>query len=158
MRISKLIIVFIVLFLTFCYKSKKIEHYDKKIINKKYETCAQICKIISNCYAFGYDPIKKICYPSQSFIEEKPLESFYKDDFSYKNIKCNKIFPITKGLINPSMTERRDNSIYVCWHPNYLYPKYYYNFNDKLINIKKDYNIDKIFKADEYNIINYDWD
>lgn len=154
MWIITLIIFFIIISFYYYinkYKSNKtIEGYDDRHIDTSLIDCAEFCKTTENCNGFGYDPINKICYPSQLIISGRPLEAIFKDDYLYTNVTCNKPFPIVSSNETPSFVERRNNSLYVCRGAFDLHPKYYFFNHRQFIDIGEGKNLDEI--ATEYPI------
>lgn len=151
------IIILIIIYLQ--SHNNKLEHYNDRLENTDFQQCAQLCKTIAGCYGFGYDKNKKICYPSKTIINGRPLDSgiFYKDDYSPDNTVCNKLQPITQAMTNPQFTDRRANSVFICRESADKQPAWYLSYNNQFTNIGAGKNIDEIFTVDDYSVKNYNW-
>lgn len=154
--ITILLIIFVILFL---YLSKKniIEGYDARYTNTNFEACAQFCKTTENCHGFGYDKAHNICYPSQLIIAGKPLDSIFKDQYSYGNAFCNKVNAIEDPIKHPTFVDRRRNSIFVCSENHDMQPSYYLHNNGTFKNIGEGKNIDDLFDIEDYEVKSYNW-
>jgi hypothetical protein len=156
-----IIIIIIIIFLIAHYYNKKItttiEGYDDRKRNMSFLDCAEFCKTTENCYAFGYDEINKICYPSQTIIAGRPTDSIFRDEFLYTNATCNKYKPIINPSKNPPFDERRSNSVYICRDAYNKFPQFYFYNNRTFKNMGEGKNIDEIFDVESYSINPYTW-
>lgn len=152
-----LIILLAIIIVYFMNNNLIIEGYDARYSDMDINTCAEFCKTTAGCYGFGYDKEKKICYPSKSIIVGKPLNSIFKNYFSYDNAVCNKVEPINEATKNPSFEKRRANSLFVCSDGQNKYPKYYLHNGGTFVDIGAGKNIDDIFDIENYDVKPYNW-
>lgn len=150
------IIVLIFLILYF-YNKQNIEGYDARIKDTNFDECAKFCRTTANCRAFGYDKFKKICYPSQTVIAGRPIDSIFRDEFLYTNATCNKEKYIEDPSTEPSFEERRSNSIFTCTEDYKKAPQFYLYNKNTFTNIGEGKNIDNIFDIDVYEVKPFNW-
>ena len=151
------LIIILIIFIIMINNNKIIEGYDARYEDISFDKCAEFCKTTSNCSGFGFDALKKICYPSQLPIGGKPLESLFKDQYLYSNATCNKIKSITEPNPIPPFDQRRSNSIYTCTETYDKQPQYYFHNRNSFKNIGEGRNIDDIFDVEEYPVRPYNW-
>lgn len=152
------ILLLLILILVIIYNNNNlIEGYDARYDNMDFATCAEFCKTTANCHGFGYDKTKKVCYPSETPIVGRPLDSIFNKEYIYENASCNKIKTIDRPQHNPSFEERRSNSIYVCTENKDTQPQYYFHNQNQFTNIGEGKNIDNIFNVDNYEVRSFKW-
>jgi hypothetical protein len=134
-----------------------IEGYDARFDNMDMITCADFCKTHSNCGAYGFDKVNKVCYPAENPLGGYPKDSLFKDEYSDNNVVCNK-FKVIKNAINePAFVDRRMNAIYICTETPTDNPKYYYHNKGKLEDIGNGKMIDHIIDVEAYKVLPYSW-
>lgn len=151
-----LIISFILIILN---NNRSYEHYDERIADTDLNKCAEFCKTRAGCFGFGYDKKNKVCYPSKSLIEGKPIdpEILYLDEYKDSNVSCNKLEPILKPMKDVPFDNRRKNSVYVCREKVDLFPQWYLHSDSEFENLGEGKNIDYVFDVDEYSVMQYKW-
>ena len=152
-----ILLLFILLIITYINNIPKIEHYDILYNNYNLNACAKTCRDTASCYAFAYNKTTGQCYLSQDVITGKPPDAIYKDDYNPSNLTCNKYNPILSESQNPTLDERRGNSIYVCSESDSLYPQIYFYNDNNFKNIGEGRNIDNIFNIDTYSVKSAKW-
>lgn len=152
-RVLLIVLIFAILY----YNREKVEGYDERIKDTKFDDCAKLCRTTANCRAFGYDKVKNICYPSQLPISGRPIDQIFRDEYLYTNAVCNKEKLIEEPSKTPSFEERRSNSIFTCAETYDKAPQFYLYNNNKFKNIGEGKNIDGIFDIDEYEVKAYEW-
>jgi len=152
------IIIFIIAILCIFNVNRNIEHYDDRYTDTNFTKCAKLCRGISECYGFGYDREKNICYPAKSTIDGVPLVgSLFESQFKPIHTTCNKVEPILEATSKVSFDARRKNSVYSCKERDDLQPQWYFYNRDKFTNIGEGKNLDEIFDVDEYKVRPYSW-
>lgn len=147
-----LIIILIVL-----VNNDNIEHYDARYTNMSVGKCATFCQGISGCAGFGYNRQKSVCYPSKQPISGWPIDSIFRNEYSYDNVTCNKLKPIEEPNDKPLFQDRRTNSIYVCSDGYGKHPKYYLLKDNNFRDIGDGARIDNIFDVQEYSVKKFMW-
>lgn len=150
-------ILIIIIILIYFDHHDIIEGYDARYTDFDFEKCARFCKTTKNCYGFGYNPFNKICYPSALPIQGRPLDSIFKDEYTYTNATCNKIETITEANNKPSFEARRKNSVYSCTEDEDKQPQFYIHNNQSFRNIGEGRNIDDIFDIEFYEVRDFTW-
>ena len=156
----KYIIYFIIIILIiFLYLKNNhiVEGYDARYTDFDFEKCARFCKTTKNCYGFGYNPSNQTCYPSALPIQGRPLDSIFRDEYTYTNATCNKIDTITEANPKPSFEARRKNAVYSCTEDEGKQPQYYIHNNRTFRNIGEGRNIDDIFDIEVYEVRDFTW-
>lgn len=133
-----------------------IEHYDARLKDQSLERCANFCKTINNCYGFGYDHEKSICYPAQEIITSDPFTTLYYDQYDRKHFICNKVKPLIEPDQNPSFKDRKSNATFACSEKE-KQPQLYLHDQDKLTNIDEGQNSDYLTEMGEYSVRRYRW-
>jgi hypothetical protein len=152
-----ILIIALIILISYYKKSNIIEGYDARYTNTTFAECAEFCKTTSNCWGFGYDKSNNICYPSQTIISGQPLDSLYKDEYTYENAFCNKVNAIEDPNSNPSFVDRRANAVYACTETYGKQPSYYLHDKGTMTNIGAGRNIDGIFNVEFYEVRPYKW-
>lgn len=139
--------------------NKIIEGYDDRHTNMSIQQCGDLCKTISGCYGFGYDPIQRICYPSKETLIGPPLDpnTLFRSEYNPNYVTCNKVDPIIVHTHTPPFDKRRMNSIFVCSERQGMQPQWYLHSRGRFRNIGEGANIDEIFDVDSYGVIDHDW-
>lgn len=153
-----ILIIIIVLLSYINNNNNTLEHYDDRYTDTDFTSCAKLCRGISECYGFGYDREKNICYPARSTIQNKPLAgSLFESRYSKNHTTCNKVEPVLEPTSKVSFEQRRKNSVYACTEREGLQPQWYFFNRDKFSNIGEGKNLDEIFDVDEYKVKPYSW-
>jgi len=150
-------LISILIFTLLLMYSKPLEHYDARYTGMSFAKCAEFCKTTANCAGFGYDKENEICYPSQTTISGRPLDSIFRREYSYNNAVCNKVDPIVVESKVPTFDMRRKNSVFACSETSDKQPQFYFHNKAEFTNIGEGKNIDEIFDVDEYEVRPYSW-
>jgi len=150
-------ILIILIGLIYIFNNKNIEPYDDRYTDSTMEKCAKFCKTREGCYAFAFDKNKKICYPSQRILVDRPFYGLYKDLYNPEFAVCNKVKPIEEPSNKIPFTDRKSNAMYECAEKAGLQPHLYFHNQDKLILLDEGQNFDFISEVDNYEVLNYRW-
>jgi hypothetical protein len=135
------------------------EGYDDRKKDIELEECANVCKTMTGCTSFGYDPKKKICYPSQILLTGRPMKGIHRVAHQETDILCNKISAIQKEesadyKYTPSIL--KNNSTYICRDHSSKYSGMYLHDNNEFKSIDDVNQIKKLI-IDPYKVKFYKW-
>ena len=150
-----LILIIFILTIIMVYLSKyNIEHYDSMIENISLDDCVMLCRNGKRCMGIGYDPIKKICYPSKIQIKRKNMGQIFSNKYKVDNIQCNKLY---NDIMTLSLNNKRLNSVFLCRRTGDGMENVYFYKNNKLVKVKKPWLIDYIDGVDNYKMVELTW-